>query len=205
MSSRVVCRLPNHHLSRILSLLTRFLGPSFSRRQVAKVVAPKKAKLEEMNSLLAAANATLAIKQVCVHWDLVPCLCGRLKQVCTSRRTLPHVAYFIIPFRAVQLSRGMGTREREASSSRPRFSPWFSSFIAPSVSKHCFCEKTPTYCSHQNSTFWDGRCLTNDATPFPNACLLGESTPSTLPPTLSYPHGFVLAPFQTPQYYTTKG
>ncbi|CAB1118301.1 unnamed protein product [Ectocarpus sp. CCAP 1310/34] len=31
--------------------------------EVAKVVAPKKAKLEEMNSLLAAANATLAIKQ----------------------------------------------------------------------------------------------------------------------------------------------
>lgn len=36
---------------------------STSLRQVAKVVAPKKAKLEEMNSLLAAANATLAIKQ----------------------------------------------------------------------------------------------------------------------------------------------
>lgn len=38
--------------------------PPTSLRQVAKVVAPKKAKLEEMNSLLAAANATLAIKQV---------------------------------------------------------------------------------------------------------------------------------------------
>lgn len=34
--------------------------------QVAKVVAPKKAKLDEMNSLLAAANATLAIKQASV-------------------------------------------------------------------------------------------------------------------------------------------
>lgn len=43
--------------------LTATAPCSLSWQQVAKVVAPKKAKLEEMNSLLAAANATLATKQ----------------------------------------------------------------------------------------------------------------------------------------------
>ena len=56
-----------HHPSASLSCPPSLLPSarcSWSCPQVAKVVAPKKAKLEEMNSLLAAANATLATKQV---------------------------------------------------------------------------------------------------------------------------------------------
>ncbi|CAM9811362.1 unnamed protein product, partial [Ectocarpus sp. 12 AP-2014] len=50
-------------VSKAASGLCMFVHAMDVYSKVAKVVAPKKAKLEEMNSLLAAANATLAIKQ----------------------------------------------------------------------------------------------------------------------------------------------